>query len=182
MDSEAESYRRFLDGDDSGLKEIIDGCYDGLVLYLNTYVRDLSSAEELAEDTFVKLATKKPGFSGRSSFKTWLYAVGRNIALDYLRRRSKQRTVPADSLSAELSADAQIEQDYLKEEQKIALHRAMNSLKTEYRQVLWLAYFEDMSMSESARVMGRIAVSAEHLLRRAKQALRAQLEKEDIVL
>ena len=178
MGSGAESYRRFLDGDDSGLKEIIDGCYDGLVLYLNTYVRDLSSAEELAEDTFVKLATKKPGFSGRSSFKTWLYAVGRNIALDYLRRR----TVPADSLSAELSADAQIEQDYLKEEQKIALHRAMNSLKTEYRQVLWLAYFEDMSMSESARVMGRTAASAEHLLRRAKQALRAQLEKEDIVL
>ena len=45
MDNGASSYRRFLDGDDSSFVEIIRDYYDGLTLYLNVYVRNLSVAE-----------------------------------------------------------------------------------------------------------------------------------------
>ena len=177
MDNGACSYRRFLDGDDNGFVDIVRDYKDGLILYLHSFVRNISVAEELAEDTFVKLGIKKPRFSEKSSFKTWLYAIGRNVALDYLRRRSRHEMVPLDDCDA--LADAQtLENDFLREERKIVIHRAMNTLKAEYRQVLWLVYFEELSAREVAAVMRKSVHSVETLTYRARQSLRSELMKE----
>ena len=63
MDNGASSYRRFLDdGDVQGLDEIIIEYSDGLILYLTSIVGNVQTAEELTEDTFVLLGTKKPKF------------------------------------------------------------------------------------------------------------------------
>ncbi|MBQ5563953.1 MAG: RNA polymerase subunit sigma-24, partial [Clostridia bacterium] len=73
MDNGASSYRRFRNtGDESALIEIIRDYKDGLILYLSSIVGNIRTAEELAEDTFVLLGTKKPKDKGSSSFKTWL--------------------------------------------------------------------------------------------------------------
>ena len=56
------------------------------MLYLNTFVGDLHVAEELCEETFVKIVIKKPHYNGKASFKTWLYTIGGNVARDYLRK------------------------------------------------------------------------------------------------
>ena len=91
MDNGASSYRRFRDnGDVHGLDEIIIEYSDGLIFYLTSIVGKMQTAEELAEDTFVLLGTKKPKYNGKSSFKTWLYAIGRNIAVDYIRKYSRK--------------------------------------------------------------------------------------------
>ena len=79
MDNGESSYRRFLAGDDEGLHEIICTYRAGLILYLNSFVQNIHTAEDLTEDTFAELAIKCPKFSGKSSFKTWLYAIARNI-------------------------------------------------------------------------------------------------------
>ena len=84
MDNGASSYRRFLDGDDNGIIEIVNNYKDGLILYLNGYVNNIFIAEELTEDTFFRLIIKKPKYSGKSTFKSWLYAIGRNVAVDYI--------------------------------------------------------------------------------------------------
>ena len=99
MDNGASSYRRYLDGDDNGLVEIIKEYKDGLTLYINGFVNNIFIAEDLMEETFFKLATKRPRFSGKSSFKTWLYAIARNIAIDYLRHNSKFISDSVDELS-----------------------------------------------------------------------------------
>lgn len=52
MDNGACSYRRFLDGDDKGLVELVGEYKDGLILFLNGYVNNISVAEELTEETF----------------------------------------------------------------------------------------------------------------------------------
>ena len=75
MDNGACSYRRFLDGDDKGLVELVGEYKDGLILFLNGYVNNISVAEELTEETFFRLITKKPRYSGKSTFKSWLYAI-----------------------------------------------------------------------------------------------------------
>ena len=82
MDNGESSYRRFLAGDDNGMVELVHEFRDGLMLYLRSYTDDISSAEDCVQDTFIKLAVKKPRFNGKSSFKTWLYTIGRNIAVD----------------------------------------------------------------------------------------------------
>lgn len=59
MGNDADRYRRYLDGDDNGLIEIIEIYHEGLTLYLNSIVNNICLAEELMQDTFVRLAVKK---------------------------------------------------------------------------------------------------------------------------
>ena len=64
------NYRRFLEGDESALFDLVERYNDGLVLYLNGFVGSLAVADELAEGAFVKLCLKRPRHRGLSSFKT----------------------------------------------------------------------------------------------------------------
>ena len=74
----------------NGLVEMTREYKDGLIFYLNSIVGNIHTAEELAEDTFVLLGTKKPRDKGIGSFKTWLYTIGRNIAIDSLRHKRRE--------------------------------------------------------------------------------------------
>lgn len=179
MDSGAEYYRRYLGGDDDSLTLIVREYRDGLILYLDSFVRNITAAEELAEDTFVKLGIKRPKFKENSSFKTWLYSVGRNLAIDYLRKQSKHTSVPIDTLNDQADLE-QLEKAYIRKEGKRLIHRAMSTLRTEYRQVLWLIYFEELSCKETAAIMKKSVHGVETLVYRARQALKTELDKEGI--
>ncbi len=182
MDNGASSYRRFRDtGDESGLVEIIRDYKDGLIFYLSSIVGDIGTAEELAEDTFVKLGTKKPSNNGKSTFRTWLYAIGRNLAIDYLRKNARARKISLEECGELADDEAALELAVIREERKITVHRAMRRLKPEYRQVLWLVYFEGFSCREAAAVMKKSVHNIDTLLYRARKSLRAQLEMEGFV-
>ena len=170
-------YRRYLEGDDTALVDMICDYKDGLILYLCGITGNFSLAEEFMEDAFFRIAAKKPRFSGKSSFKTWLFTIARNTAIDGMRRQSRISDKPVEEYG-ELADERSIEKEYLREEQKISLHRAMEALNSDYRQVLYLTYFEELSNSEAARVMKKSSRQIENLLYRAKQALRSKLEKE----
>ena len=71
-----------------------------------------------------------------------------------------------------------LEQSFLKEEQKIAVHRALKTLAPDYRQVLWLLFFEELSPAEAGRVMKKSPRQMKNLVYRAKAALKSELEKE----
>jgi RNA polymerase sigma-70 factor (ECF subfamily) len=181
MDNGASSYRRFREnGDESGLVEIIRDYKDGLILYLSSIVGDIHIAEDLTEDTFVLLGTKKPKDKGKSSFKTWLYTIGRNIAIDYLRKKIRRKEVPLEEAADVGNEEYDLEKAYIREEQKITIHQALRKLKPEYRQIIWLQYFEQMTMKEAAKILKKSAHGTEVLASRARKALKAQLEKEGI--
>ena len=181
MDNGASSYRRFRDGDENGIVDIIREYKDGLMLYLNGYVQNIHVAEDLTEDTFVKIAVRKPRFSGKSSFKTWLFAIGRNVALDYI-RRTRRISLLCDEEQALLQQDEEgVEREYLRDEQKRHLHAALHRLKPEYREVLHLVYFEDFKHPQIASVMKKSKKQIENLVYRAKLSLKSELEKEGFV-
>ena len=181
MDNGASSYRRFLDGDDKGLGEIVRDYRDGLVLYLNGIVNNISVAEELMEETFFKIITKKPKFNAKHSFKTWLYTIGRNVAIDYLRHNAKISDTPFDDLGNYIQDEYDLERIYIIEERKITVHRALKKLNAEYRQVLWLLYFDGLSNSEATIVMKKNARQMKNLVYRAKSALKSELDKEGFI-
>ncbi|MBR5322444.1 MAG: RNA polymerase sigma factor [Clostridia bacterium] len=181
MDNGASSYRRFLDGDDKGLSEIIRDYSDGLILYINGIVNNISTAEELMEETFFKIITKKPRFNAKHSFKTWLYTIGRNAAIDYLRHSAKQSDTSFDDLENYIQDECNLEKLYIIEERKIVVHRALKKLNAEYRQVLWLLYFDGMTNSEATVVMKKNNRQMKNLVYRAKSALKSELEKEGFV-
>lgn len=179
VDTGAEAYRRYLDGDDGGMAELIKIYGEGLTLYLNGFTSDMGIAEELTEDAFVKLAVKKPRFNGKSSFKTWLYAIGRNLAVDWLRKNGRKtpEQLPEDM------ADSREEPElyYIKEERNRTVQKAISRLNPDYGSVLYLSYFEGFTNEEIRTVMNKSGRQVENLLYRAKRALKAQLEKEGFV-
>ena len=178
MDTGESSYRRYLDGDDTGIVEIIKEYKDGLTLYINGYVNNIFVAEDLMEEDFFKLSIKKPRFFGKSSFKTWLFTIARNVSLDWLRYNSRFVFSPIEECRNHLAEEINVEREYLIEEQKIILHQTMRKLNPEYFQVLYLVYFESFSNSEAALIMKKNKRQIENLIYRAKKSLKSELEKE----
>lgn len=177
MGNDADRYRRFLDGDDNGLREIIDIYYNGLTLYINGIVNDPSETEDIVQETFVKLAVKKPKFNEKYEFKTWLYTIARNFAYNYLKRhKARFSDQPIDDYIM-LSDGTDVEKEYLHTQQNIGLHRAMKDLNSDYFQVLYLMYFESLNTEEIAKIMHKSKRQIGDLLYRAKKSLKSKLEK-----
>ncbi len=177
-DNGAVQYRRFLSGDDEGFVEIIRMYNDGLVLFINGYVKNIYVAEDLAEDTFFKLLIKKPKFAEISNFKTWLYTIGRNLARDYLKKTAKMVDMPDEGINAMQQEEISVEKRYLIHEERIMLHQAISRLLPQYSEVLYLAYFELLSNIEIAHVIHKSQKQVANLLFRAKAALKGLLIEE----
>ena len=177
MDNGASSYRRFLEGDDNGIVEIIRDYKDGLILFLNRYVNNIHIAEELAEDTFFKIVTRKPRFIAGGSFKTWLYTIGRNMAITHIRRTKKILATPIEVIDGN-SDEFDLEKSYIREEQKIIIHRALSRINTDYSKVLYLKFFEDLDNEQIAVVLKKNRRQIENMIYQAKQALKSELGKE----
>lgn len=178
MDSGGADYIRFLSGDDDAFVEIIRQYKNGLIFYLDTFTHNLDAAEDLMEDTFVKIVTKKPVFRANSSFKTWLYAIGSNVARDWLRKnRRAAMVVSMEDLSWDLAAQDNLERDFFQRENWITLRKALRTIQADYARVLYLVYFEGFSNEQAAKIMGKSKRQVENLLYRGKHSLKAELER-----
>ena len=103
------------------------------------------------------------------------------MAIDYLRRNSKRMEISLGEYPELVSEEQDLELSYIREECKITVHRAMRRLKSEYRQILWLIYFEGFSNKEAAAVMKKSVHNVETLVYRARRSLKSQLEMEGFV-
>ena len=180
MDYGESSYRHFLSGDKEGLADVMRIYRDGLTLYLTSLVCNISIAEELMEETFVKLYVNKPKFKGKSSFKTWLYSIARFTAVDYIRKHSAVLQTSLEEAEFTVNDD-NLEGDIIKNEEKRVLHKAIRKLKPEYEQALYLTYFEDFSNRETANIMKKTEKQVRDLLYNARKNLKAELLKEGFV-
>ena len=178
MENGAAAYRRFLNGDKEAFAEIVRLYKDGLIFFLNGYVNNFHTAEDLVQETFVRLYVKKPRFSGKSEFKTWLYSIARHTALDYLRKEKKVNAVPVEEAAA-IPDDLPLPETLCDEsEDRFRLYAAMQKLNPEYRRVLWLVYFEGEGIEGVSEIIGKSKNNTSVLLHRAKNALTKEFEKE----
>lgn len=177
MDKGAEAYRRFLAGEDNALEQVIDLYKDSLIFFLMQYVKGMDIAEELTEDTFVALAVKRPLFRENAKFRTWLFTIARNKALNYLHSAAFRRNVPIDE-AEEVFLPGSPEQRLLEQERYLSLYGAMSRLTANQREMIWLVYFEDMSISQAASIIHKTQRQGNSILFRARQSLKAILEKE----
>ena len=170
--SDEELYRVYLaEGSEDALRELLVRHRESLTLFLYGYVRNMDDAEELMLDAFAEAAAGTGIWAGRSSFRTWLFGIGRHLALRQLKRRRETL-----SLTAEATGESP-ELELLRSERSRQLYEALERLNPEYRQALYLVFFEDMSGEEAARVMGKSRKQVYNLTERGKKALRAELER-----
>ena len=181
MDHGESSYRRYLKGEEDAFRDIVELHFDGLLLFVHGYVRDLDAAEDIVIDVFTQLVVHKNRFRFGHSLKTYLYMMARSRALDHLKHRDKLQMT-------ELSSDLPIadekpgpEEALIAEEDKKTLYRALSRLEENQRQALHLVYFRDLSCEEAAKVLKKSRKQIYNLLYRGKEHLRTILEKEELL-
>lgn len=176
-DQMTAEYYNYLKGDENALARIIEMNSDSLLYFVCPIVRDIGTAEEIVSDSFVQIAVKRRSFRGDSSLKTYLYAIARNRAVDYVRKMARRGEILCEN-DETLADTATLEGMILKSERDRHLHSAMAELCEDYRTVLHLVYFEGMNASQAAEVMKKNKKQTDNLLYRAKLALKSILEKD----
>ena len=182
--SDEELYGRFLKtGDPDGIEQLLERHREGLSLFIYGIVGNMEDAEDLMLDTFAVVVSRRSAFRGMSSFKTWLFGIGRNQALMFIRKNRirtvplyEETTVPDTPVSDLISADTP-DLVMLREERYQQLYLALRQINPDYRQVLYLLYFEEMPHDRIAKVMKKNRHQIYKLANRGRDALRKQLEK-----
>ena len=174
----AGSYRRFLNGEESAFDEIMNELFRKLVFFIDGYVHDSYTAEDLAIDVFSDLIVHKHRYNFKVSLKTYLFIIGRSRALDYIKHRKVIDFVEINEAEGFSDDERVLEQTVLDDERKRMVNEAITKLPEDMREVVHLIYFEDMTYAEAAKVMKKTAKQVDNLLYRAKTQLRIILGKD----
>ena len=170
-------YRRYLGGDEDSLSALMERHGDKLTLYLDGCLHDLHESEDLMIEVFAYLIAKQPRIRD-GGFKAYLYKAARHMAL---RHKSKRRLMfSLDALTDEPDAQLLAEEVIGTAERNRILHGCMGEMNPDYREVLYLTYFEGMSYEQAAEVMGKNVKQITNLVYRGKESLRKLLEREGI--
>ena len=182
MDNGACSYRRFLDGDECAFDEIMNELFYSLIYFINRYVHDFHTAEDLAMDTFADLLVHRHRYNFKVTLKTYLFMIGRSRALDYLKRKSRVSFVELNEAITVQDDEKSLEEAIINDERKQIVSSAIAKLPEDMQIAVHLFYFEDMTYQEIARVMKKNEKQVDNLLYRAKKELRAILDKDGELL
>lgn len=172
-------YNRFLEGEINAFGDTVSEYADRLLYYICTYTKNPTAAEDLMEDVFAELIVRKKSFDTEKAFRAYLYKTARNKALNYIKKNA--RYTDWDDTGQQQEPDEQLlDEQLISRERKELLHACMAELKDEYREAVYLVYFEQLSYEQAAKVMKKSKKQIDNLLVRAKAALKTRLEREGI--
>ena len=177
-------YRRYLDGDEDALGELMERYGTKLTLYLDGYLCDLHEAEDLMIEAFAYLIAKRPAIRD-GGFRAYLYQSARHMALRLLHKKRARNCFSLDALTEEPEARELVEETVQSAERARLLRTCMAELHEGYREldIRGLETLEAEGVVEnflSAAVMGKREKQVADLIYRGKIALRKRLEQEGI--
>lgn len=178
MERGLENYLRYLEGDSSGLRVIVELYWNSMLLFTNGYVHNLADAEDIAQEALIKLSVKRPKFEHESQLKAYLFKICRNMSLNHLKKMKRIQGMPQELTENIRDEMQEVEDRMALESARQTLHHAMLQLKQEYREVLYLRYFELLSVREAAQIMRCSEKQVTQLAYQARQQLKKILEKE----
>jgi len=172
-----ELYRRLIAGDNYAFVSFVKMYQSELSRYLYGIVYDFHETEQLTIETFSQLVLNKKKFDGKSSIKTYLLAIGKNLSMQFLKMRGREQHLTFEEAAEIPVSEGETPQSILERNEKSKyLKEVLQELKEEYRAVLVLLYFEDMSYLQAGRAMGKSEKQIRNLAHRAKLALRKKME------
>ena len=166
MITDESIYQRYLDGEGNAADLLVERYGDMLTLYINGYIKDIHEAEDLMIEAFSKIFAKERPIAGNGSFKA-------------LRHKRKHRILFSriEDLDFEPPGKMLADTEILRNERDRQLYEALDKLKPEYREALYLIYFEDLSYRSAATVVSKSEQQIKNLVYRGKQSLKTILEQ-----
>jgi RNA polymerase sigma-70 factor (ECF subfamily) len=177
VESEAAALHR---GDPEALAGLLLRYQNRLYRFLLRLLRNPAEAEDLFQQTWLRVAERHRQYNPRQSFEAWLFTVARNLAIDHLRRaRPQSLDAPSDEhspLADQLpSAGPSALELVLARERAEHVLVALEQLPLPYREILVLRFEEELTLEEIARVVEAPLSTVKTRLSRGLQRMRRQL-------
>ncbi len=181
--SDAEVVAAVLKGDQELYGELVQRYQGRLVNYLFRLLRSVQEAEDLAQEVFFKLYQALDRYDPKYKFSTWLFRVAQNAAIDRIRKRrlqlvSMDRSGNPDSDMGTWefpSSDPDPYGDLRNVERGEAIQAAIESLPWDYRELIVLRHFGELSYDEIARLKEMPLGTVKNKLFRGRQMMKAEL-------
>ena len=171
--------KRAKKADKDAACELLEVYYVDIYSYLRRLCGSRQDAEDLTQQTFLKVWSSLDSFAGRSKFSTWLYRIAHNTCLDRLRKKilnAESRTdhwwrecIDQNPGPAANLADSQMAH---------RLYQTVDRLDADKKHVVHLHYYQGLSISETAEVLGIATSTVKYRLREVLKILRVELGDE----
>lgn len=175
--TDAELARRMRLGDEQALEVIFRTYYPGLVGFARRYVKMTEIAEELVQDLFLKMWSRRGSLGEIDSVKTYLFRAARNTALNHLRRRKLEHEW-LEKEGTTITEERSLEGDEAVTESEVAaaVRAAVDRLPPRCREVFMLSRDGGLTYGEIAKSLGISIKTVETQMGRALRALRESLK------
>ncbi|HTV58138.1 MAG TPA: sigma-70 family RNA polymerase sigma factor [Verrucomicrobiae bacterium] len=170
-------------GDDASFNVLLRKYRTPLVNFLFRMVRDTATAEDLAQEVFLRVYRARKDYSPSAKFTTWLFRIATNLALNSIRdNRRHALDVPIDAPADEDAPrreipdrEARIDERLMERDRSDMIRRAVGSLPEKQRVAVLLHKYEEMDYAEIAKILNCSESALKSLLFRAYETLRVQL-------
>jgi RNA polymerase sigma-70 factor (ECF subfamily) len=187
-DPDVQLMLRVADGDHEAFEQLVARFQDRLVGFFFHMLRDRTAAEDLAQETFLRVYRSRERYEPTARFSTWLFRIAHNLASNQKRGSARRREVSlnADSRANEFETSQRIpaEKSALmptrqldSSEVREVVRDALDSLGDRQKTAVLLHKFEGMSYQDIGDVLGLGTVAVKSLLSRARGKLREALDR-----
>lgn len=170
--------RASLAGDAAASKKLVERHFPSILRFSRRMLRDPHEAEDIAQETFLRLWKNGDRVEGGATLRTWLFRVAHNLAIDRIRAKKKvsldedaHEDVPASGPGAAAILD--------QKERAERVQRAIEALPERQRAAIVLVFHEGLPQTEAASVLGVSVDALESLLARARRSLKKTLTTYD---
>ena len=187
--SDYELITRFIKGEEPCFEQLIHRHKNKVYAYISLYIRDQALAEDIFQDTFLKVfqSVKAGKYSDNGKFLSWVMRIAHNLIIDNFRRVKQMNTISNDNYESDLFnsaklSDENIEDDLIKRQIMKDVRAMIGSLPDDQREVVILRHYADMSFKEIADLTGVSINTALGRMRYALINMRKIMEEKNISL
>lgn len=177
--TDKEIIKLFHDGEhEKAFGELVTSYGERLYWHLRRFTNAHEDADDLLQETFIKIWNGLPGFRDESRLFTWAYKIATNEALNYIRKNKWQALLQRESLDSimeqRIDDDVSFNGDQLQRE----LFKAINRLPEKQKLVFNLRYFEELTYEEISEITGTSVGALKASYHIAHQKVKDELEKQ----
>ncbi|MGJ7919942.1 RNA polymerase sigma factor SigX [Neobacillus sp. LXY-4] len=149
--------------------------------FLFYMVKNREQAEDLVQEVYIRVLKSYQRFEGKSSEKTWLFSIARNVAIDHFRKQKgwRQKMFGTFDWSTQQVKDEYPlpEEIAMQREELQIMYRALDQCTLDQRMVLVMRYLQDLTIAETATVLNWTESKVKTTQHRALKALKKQMEE-----
>ena len=158
--SDYELITRFIKGEQSCFEKLIHRHKNKVFAYISLYIRDQALAEDIFQDTFLKViqSVKTGRYADNGKFISWVMRIAHNLIIDHFRRIKQMNTISNDNYESDLFnsksfAEDNVEDDMIKGQIRKDIRNMISHLPDDQREVVILRHYAGLSFKEIAETL-----------------------------